>query len=95
MTSAGRSWTQDLCHSAGSICDAEGRLTRLGLAGEDLGCPHFPTQLGELSELRVLNLGGNLLQASTPGSLTQPGPSRVQAPGSLTSQAPGSRPQGL
>ncbi len=62
MTSKDRAWVQDMCHSPGSTCDAEGKLRRLDLAGQGLQCPKFPAQVGQLSALRVLDMSYNLMQ---------------------------------
>ena len=50
----------DLCSRPPNACDADGRLTRLALAGEGLAC-RFPADLGRLPRLTALDLTANAL----------------------------------
>ena len=53
-------WRSDLCHTAPNACDAQGRITRLGLRNAGLRCPGgFPRAFGELAALRHADLSGN------------------------------------
>jgi hypothetical protein len=53
-------WRSDLCHTAPNACNAEGKLTRLGLRSAGLRCPGgFPRALGELTALKHADLSGN------------------------------------
>ncbi|KAL4426254.1 hypothetical protein ABPG77_009869 [Micractinium sp. CCAP 211/92] len=48
----------DLCNMGRNLCDVDGRLVHLALVNEYLACP-FPSALGELSSLTLLDLTMN------------------------------------
>lgn len=60
-TSPKRNWRQDLCHQPPNVCNKDGHLTKLVLAGGGLFCEKFPTSLGQLTHLHTLDLAYNIL----------------------------------
>jgi hypothetical protein len=67
-TAPSHSWQDDLCHQAPNVCDPQGRLLVLNLAGGGLSCPAFPTALSRLSQLTSLDLGHNSIKDSAAGA---------------------------
>ncbi|GMH44720.1 hypothetical protein BSKO_12672 [Bryopsis sp. KO-2023] len=56
--------SMDMCHIPGSVCDSEGKLLRLNLAGFNMGCD-FPIEaISKLQNLQKLELQGNAFQGN-------------------------------
>lgn len=50
------------------MCDPQGRLLVLNLAGGGLSCPAFPAALSRLSQLQSLDLGHNSIKDTAAGA---------------------------
>lgn len=54
--------SMDLCHMYGNVCDAQGRLLKLNLAGFGMTCDFPMSSISKLKNLQKLELQGNTLK---------------------------------